>query len=166
MLGLLLTSALVYGESVRDRSTMPMLLRRFVPVILPLSALCVGMLIDRLWRRGTIPRVLAASRRGPHWASSGRRMPGRSIAAAPMTGVHDELGRLAAALPADAIVVTDQTTPSHFGLSLRGTFGREVLWVRPTADTAGGARAAGAPDIASAGDCARAIGDGRCVDRA
>ena len=42
------------------------------------------------------------------------------IAAAPMTGVHDELGRLAAALPDDAIVVTDQTTPSHFGLSLRG----------------------------------------------
>ena len=59
VVGLLLTSALVYGESVRDRSTMPMLLRRFVPVILPLSVLCIGMLIDRAWRHSTMSRVLA-----------------------------------------------------------------------------------------------------------
>ena len=59
VIGLLLTSALVYGESVRDRSAMPTLFRRFVPVVLPLSALCVGVLVDRLWRRGTPWRVAA-----------------------------------------------------------------------------------------------------------
>ena len=135
VVGLLLTSTLVYGESVRDRSTMPMLLRRFVPVILPLSVLCIGILIDRVWRRGTIPRVLALSAwaaLAAIWVSHARPL----IASAPMAGVHAELGRLSAALPDDAIVVTDQTTPSHFGLSLRGTFGREVLWVRPTPGTA------------------------------
>ncbi len=136
VVGLLLASALVYGESVRDRSTMPMLLRRFVPVILPLSVLCIGMLIDRAWRHSTISRVLATAA----WAALAAIWVGHArplVAAAPMTGVHDELGRLAAAIPDDAIVVTDQTTPSHFGLSLSGTFGRDVLWVRPTAATAG-----------------------------
>ena len=135
VVGLLLASALVYGESVRDRSAMPMLLRRFVPVILPFSALAVGMLIDRCWRHGTIWRVAATAGWAALvavWVSHARPL----IAAVPMTGVHDELARLAAALPAEAIVVTDQTTPSHFGLSLRGTFQRDVLWVRPTAGTA------------------------------
>ncbi len=136
VVGLLLTSALVYGESVRDRSTMPMLLRRFVPVILPLSALCIGMLIDRAWRHSTMSRVLAIAAWAALvalWVTNARPL----VAAAPMRGVHDELSRLSAALPDDAIVVTDQTTPSHFGLSLRGTFARDVLWVRPTAATAG-----------------------------
>ena len=136
VVGLLLTSALVYGESVRDRTTMPMLLRRFVPVILPLSVLCIGMLLERAWRYGTLSRALAAVAwlaLGAIWAAGARPL----IAATPMTGVHDELARLAASIPRDAIVVTDHTTPSHFGLSLRGTFGRDVLWVRPTPATSG-----------------------------
>ena len=117
VIGLLLTSALVYGESVRDRSAMPTLFRRFVPVVLPLSALCVGVLVDRLWRRGTPWRVAATAAWAvllALWASQARPL----MAATPMAGVHAEFARLAAALPADVIVVTDQTTPSHFGLSL------------------------------------------------
>ena len=136
VIGLLLTSALVYGESVRDRSAMPTLFRRFVPVVLPLSALCVGVLVDRLWRRGTPWRVAATAAWAvllALWASQSRPL----IAATPMTGVHAEFSRLADALPSDAIVVTDQTTPSHFGLSLSRTFQRDVLWVSPTADTSG-----------------------------
>ena len=136
VVGLFLASALVYGESVRDRSTMPMLLRRFVPVILPLSVLCVGVLLDRAWRLHTISRALASVACAAllaTWLTDARPL----IAAASMTGVHDQVARLAAALPDDAIVVTDQTTPSHFGLSLRGAFRRDVLWVRPTAATAG-----------------------------
>ena len=158
VVGMLLASALVYGESVRDRSTMPMLLRRFVPVILPLSVLWIGMLLDRAWRHGaTVARGLATSACAALcaiWVTHARPL----IAAAPMTGVHDQLARFAAALPDDAIVVTDQTTPSHFGLSLRGTFGRDVLWVRPTPATVRRARAAGAPDLSPAGDRARAVG--------
>ena len=135
ILGLLLTSALVYGESVRDRTTMPTLFRRFVPVILPLSALCIGILIDRLWRRGTPWRLavtMAWAVLVVLWASDA----GPLMAATPMRGVHSEIARLAARLPTDVIVVTDQTTPSHFGLSLSRTFRRDVLWVTPTADTA------------------------------
>ena len=135
VIGLLLTSALVYGESVRDRSTMPMLLRRFVPVVVPLSALAVGMLIDRAWRRGAIWRVAATAGWAALvaiWVSHARPL----IAEAPMVGVHDAIARLAAGVPGDAIVVADQTTPSHFGLSLHGSFQRDVLWVRPTAGTA------------------------------
>jgi len=136
VVGLLLTSALVYGESVRDRTTMPMLLRRFVPVILPLSVLCIGMLLERAWRYGRLSRALAAVAwlaLGANWVTGARPL----IAATPMTGVHDEVARLAASIPRDAIVVTDHTTPSHLGLSLRGTFGRDVLWVRPTPATSG-----------------------------
>jgi len=135
VIGLLLTSALVYGESVRDRSNMPMLLRRFVPVVLPLSALAVGMLIDRVWRRGVIWRVVAMAGWAALvaiWMSHARPL----IGATPMVGVHEQIARLAAGLPDAAIVVTDQTTPSHFGLSLHGSFQRDVLWVRPTASTA------------------------------
>ena len=136
VVGLLLASALVYGESVRDRSTMPMLLRRFVPVILPLSVLCIGVLFDRAWRHHPASRILASvacvALCGT-WVTHSRPL----IAAAPMTGVHDQLARFVAALPDDAIVVTDQTTPSHLGLSLRGTFGRDVLWVHPTPETSG-----------------------------
>jgi hypothetical protein len=33
------------------------------------------------------------------------------------------------ALPTNALVVTDPSTPSHFGLSLRYTFGRDVVYV-------------------------------------
>jgi hypothetical protein len=154
VIGLLLTSTLVYGEAVRDRSTMPMPLRRFVPVVLPLSALAVGMLIDRVWRRGVIWRVVATAGWAALvaiWVSHARPL----VAVAPMAGVHDEIARLSAALPSGAIVITDQTTPSHFGLSLHGSFQRDVLWVRPTAGTAAAlerlARRAGRPLVIARG---------------
>lgn len=135
VLGLLLVSTLVYGESVRDRSELPMVLRRYVPIVLPLATLAIGVLIDRAWRQGRPGRLAALAIWATLlalWVAPSRPI----IAAAPMQGVHDELGRLAALLPADAIVVTDATSPSHFGLSLHGSFNRDVLWVRPTEATA------------------------------
>jgi hypothetical protein len=80
-----------------------------------------------------------------------------------MRGVHDQMARIAAAIPPDAIVLTDRTTPSHFGLSLRGTFGRDVLWVRPTPEAAGvlaRLARAGRPVVVAlgrAGDAAQAL---------
>lgn len=134
VLGLLLVSTLVYGESVRDRAELPMVLRRYVPIVLPLATLAIGVLIDRAWRRGRPGRLAALAVWATllaFWVAPSRPI----IAAAPMQGVHEELGRVAALLPADAIVVTDATTPSHFGLSLHGSFDRDVLWVRPTEAT-------------------------------
>lgn len=133
--GLLLISALVYGESVRDQGTMPMVLRRYVPVVLPLMALTIGVLVQRAGRRGAPAGTLAlvaAVALGATWAARAR-----PLLAAPMRGVHDQMARISGAIPADAIVITDRTTPSHFGLSLHASFGRDVLWVRPTPATSG-----------------------------
>lgn len=133
--GLLLISALVYGESARDQGTMPMVLRRYVPVVLPLAVLTIGVLVHRAGRRGAVARAIAVVAVAALAVTWGARA--RPLLAAPMRGVHDQMARIAEAIPADAIVVTDRTTPSHFGLSLHASFGRDVLWVRPTPATAG-----------------------------
>ena len=133
--GLLLTSMMVYGESARERADMPMPLRRFVPVVLPLTALAIGSVLHRLWRMRRAWRAAAVML----WASilALWGVQSRPLArSAPMHGLHDQLARLASALPAGAIVVADGSTPSHLALSLWGSFGRDVLFVTPTPGTA------------------------------
>lgn len=133
--GVLLGSAIVYGESARDSAELPMVLRRFVPTVLPLATLAIGVLIDRAWRVGLAGRFVAVSiwiAMAVLWAGPSRPI----VAAAPMKGVHGQFSRLAAELPADAIVIMDGTTPSHFGLSLHASFRRDVIWVTWTANTA------------------------------
>ncbi len=135
VVGVLLGSAIVYGESARDSTELPMVLRRFVPTVLPLAALAIGVLIDRAWRVGLAGRLAAVSiwiGMAMLWAAPSRPI----LAATPMQGVHDQFSRLAADLPADAIIIADGTTPSHFGLSLHASFRRDVLWVTWTANTA------------------------------
>jgi len=135
IIGVLLGSTIVYGESARDLPDLPMVLRRFVPIVIPLATLAIGVLIDRVWRLGVAGRMAGVA----IWLAVAALwiLPSRPIlAATPMQGVHDQFSRLATALPADAIVVTDGTTPSHFGLSLHTAFRRDVLWVTWTAQTA------------------------------
>lgn len=133
--GLLLTSLLVYGESAREMAAMPMPLRRFVPVVLPLSVLAIAWLLHRLWMlpggwRWTAIGVWALLM--AMWIGPTRAI----VQTAPMRGVHDQIARLADVVPPDAIVIADASTPSHLPLSLWATFGRNVLFVTPSKQTA------------------------------
>lgn len=135
VVGVLLGSAIVYGESARDSAELPMVLRRFVPTVLPLATLAIGVLIDRVWRLGLAGRVAGVSvwiAMALLWLAPSRPI----LAAAPMQGVHDQFSRLAADLPPDAIIIADGTAPSHFALSLHASFRRDVLSVTWTANTA------------------------------
>lgn len=133
--GLWLVSTLVYAESARDTGDALWMLRRYVPVVLPLSVLALAVLADKGWRRGGVWRgtgVLVLAGMTAIWAA--RTAP--LLRAEPLSDLHDQLARIAAAMPANAVVVTDVTTPSHFGLSLSGSFGHSVLFVMPSMETA------------------------------
>jgi hypothetical protein len=132
--GLWVTSMLVYAESARDVGAVPWVLRRYVPVLLPLSALALAALAEKGWRRGGSMRAAAVLLLGgltAFWAY--RAMP--VLRAEALAGLHAHLDRIARTLPDNAVVVTDITTPSHFGLSLYGSFGKPVLYVMPTMHT-------------------------------
>jgi hypothetical protein len=58
-----------------------------------------------------------------------------------MQHVHDGVARLSAAMPADALVIADRSTPSHLALSLWGVFNHDVVFVGPTPGTAEALRA-------------------------
>lgn len=130
IVGLLLVWTLVYGGTVREQALMPTSFRRFVPVILPLALLVAAHAVARAhaaagrgrWLVLGLPAVLLAS-------FAGQTMP--LVVTEPMQGVHDQLARIDHGLPADALLLVDASTPSHFGLSLRYTFGRNVLHVTP-----------------------------------
>jgi hypothetical protein len=133
--GLWLTAMLVYAESARDVGVAPWILRRYVPVLLPLSVLALAAVADRSWRRGGLWRVAAVLVLGglsAVWASDAIPV----LRADALSGLHAQLDRIAHTLPDDAVVLTDVTTPSHFGLSLYGSFGRSVLFVMPSMHTA------------------------------
>ncbi len=125
-------SAMVYGESVRDQTTMPTLFRRFVPVVVPLALLFVGHAVTRLatlagrWRVGVLvlPMFLAVA-----FARDSRPL----LAATPMRGLHDRFAAASSVIPQNALVIADASTPSHFGLSLRYSFDRRVVFVHPGA---------------------------------
>ncbi len=138
--GLLLLSMLVYGESAREHAMLPMPLRRYVPVVLPFAALAIGVFVHRLWSKGVVWRVVGVSvwtAMAALWVSESRTL----ASVAPMQHVHGEVARLAAALPPGAIVIADRSSPSHLAMTLWATFGRDVLFVRPTAGTADALRA-------------------------
>lgn len=135
IVGLLLVWTLVYVDAVRDQAQMPTLFRRFVPVILPLGLLLAAHAVA--WAHAASGRVRWAALGLPvvlllSFAVQTRPL----IATAPMQGVHDQLARIDGQLPAGAFILVDATTPSHFGLSLRYTFGRDVLHVTPGHRTA------------------------------
>jgi hypothetical protein len=155
--GLFLVSALLYGESVRDRTLMPMLFRRFVPVVLPIGLLfagaaCAWIAARRTWWRWAgwaAPLVLAV-------LFLARSAP--ILARPAMQDVTRQIAAFADGLPHGALVITDASTPSHLGLSLHDTFGVSVLFVQPSAGTSAAlgdlvARmaAAGRPVVLAAG---------------
>lgn len=136
LVGVFLASALVFVESPRDGRLMPSIFRRFVPVVVPLALLLAGHALSFLRSRAgrwtllvwLIPLVL-----GLAFLDRSRVM----LMAAPMAGVYDQLATVDRLVPSGAVVVTDAASPSHFGLSLRYTFGRDVIATRPGRRVAG-----------------------------
>ncbi len=110
----------------RERTTWPADFRRFVPVVLPLGFLFVGALAAHVAGIGRWPRrgawiavtVLAAMWLGQAWPIL--RTP-------PMQGVHAEVEPIARHLPAEAIVISDRSSPSHLALALQAIFGRDGI---------------------------------------
>ncbi|HEX6210822.1 MAG TPA: hypothetical protein VF136_08600, partial [Methylomirabilota bacterium] len=134
-IGLLATSTLVYVDSVRDLNGMPVVFRRFVPVILPIALFAGSHALTRIWLRGGRTRWAAPALAALLLAGfAGQTAP--LVASPPMQDVHERVRGLAGLLPADAVIVVDSSTPSHLGLSLHYTFGREVLHVTSGPGTA------------------------------
>ena len=135
IVGLWITSMLVYVESARDFGLMPWTLRRYVPVVLPISVLAITVLADRWWRAGLLWRAGAFAMMLGLIVAFGVRGAGVTQSGAP-GNLHRRLADVAASLPPGAVVVTDITAPSHLGASLYGTFGLPVIFVSPTDATA------------------------------
>jgi hypothetical protein len=135
LVGVWIASMLVYAESARDFGLVPWTLRRYVPVVLPLSVLAIAVLADRAWRAGGLLRAGAVTMMVALTATFGVR--GAAVTREDALGdLHRTMAAVADTLPPESVVVTDITTPSHFGVSLYGTFGRSVLFVSPSDATA------------------------------
>jgi hypothetical protein len=127
--GIFLASLLVYGESPRDRTAMPMLFRRYVPVVVPLAVCLAAYVAADI--RARAPRLRHVALAIPALLAMLFVTHSRPIvAAAPMRGVYRQFAEFAASLPAGALIVTDGTTPSHLGLTLHDTFGFDVLVIQ------------------------------------
>jgi hypothetical protein len=142
-------SAVVYLPSPLDRTGVPMMLRRFVPVLLPVGMVLAGGAFDfvRRWAPGRLLVIPIAALSTLAMTVDSRVL----FAATPYAGVRDELARIVGAIPANALVFVDPVTPSHFALALSTTFSRTSLLVTAP-DPAGAvrrvvdeARAAGRP---------------------
>ncbi|HET9369550.1 MAG TPA: hypothetical protein VFO19_04860 [Vicinamibacterales bacterium] len=125
--GVVLASAILSLESPRDVAPMPMPLRRFVPVLLPL-----GMVIG-----GHALAVAGRSRAGRVLATGVAAAIGVLIAlpsaalrtTPPYSGVRAALVEAAGAVPVNALTFVHPRSPRHLGLALRFEIGREVLLV-------------------------------------
>jgi hypothetical protein len=136
LVGVWTASMLVYAESARDFGLVPWTLRRYVPVVLPLSVLAIAVLADRAWRAGGLLRAGAVTMMVALTATFGVR--GAAVTRGDALGnLHRPMAAVADTLPPESVVLTDVTAPSHFGASLYGTFGRSVLFVSPSDATAG-----------------------------
>jgi hypothetical protein len=128
-------SAILYLHSTRERGEMPLLFRRFVPVILPAAMLFIGSIV------GTLGRPKPGQRR-PAWAAlAGLAVYGAFLArdslpivrSRPMRGIAPQLEALAEGLPPDGLVLFDRVAPSHLALTLAYAFDRPTLVVDRTA---------------------------------
>jgi 4-amino-4-deoxy-L-arabinose transferase-like glycosyltransferase len=127
--GIFLASLLVYGESPRDRTAMPMLFRRYVPVVVPLAVCLAAYVAAEILSRAPLlphPPDFIPAGLAKLFATKSRQI----VEAAPMLGVYQQFAEFAASLPAGALIVTDGTTPSHLGLTLHDAFGFDVLVIQ------------------------------------
>ena len=110
----------------REKTSWPADFRRFVPAVLPIGLLLLGGLVAHAGRAGpSVRRVRWLLPAGLAMAWLAQASP--VLLAAPMRGVHAQVGKVANHIPAGAIVLTDRSVPSHLPLALQSTFGRQGL---------------------------------------
>jgi hypothetical protein len=112
-----LASAFVYLQDPRDPSGMPMLLRRYVPVLLPIAVLLIAHALA--WAsRGAALRALtggiAVALAVTFW------LAGHPMLGAPLfQGVDAVMDALTASIPERALTLFDFQSPSHLALAFR-----------------------------------------------
>ena len=136
VVALFVLSAVVYVEAPRAGSWYPLEWRRFVPIVLPLGFVLVGHAVAVLWRQHA-PWRWSAGVLAAFLVVTSARASQALVTMTPMAGVRDRMARIAGSLPDNSVLITDATTPSHFGLTLHFTFGRPVVWLRHSTDTRG-----------------------------
>lgn len=129
VVALFVASAVAFVETRTSGLSYPFVWRRFVPIVLPIGMVLIGHVMAVLWRRpapwrAVAPLVVAGL--ALTFASQSRVL----LAETPMTGVRGQFNQMAASLPANSVVMTDASTPSHFALSLHFSFNQPVLLVR------------------------------------
>jgi len=148
-----LASALVYLQNPLDMTVMPMPLRRFVPVVLPIAAVltAIGLWwIGRMkWLRG--PAIAACVGLVAVGVARARPLFGE----VPFEGARSEVERVARAIPPGALTVVDPAAPSHLALALHYQFDRPSLV--PTGPLAHGALERAATSTLGKGQAVRLI---------
>jgi dolichyl-phosphate-mannose-protein mannosyltransferase len=122
---LLLASSVAYVESARDSPELPGVLRRDIPVLLPLSLLAVGAL---LFPAGARPPRRFVGVGAAMWLmiTGAAHVP---VVWLESSGIETRrvLDDLASTFPPDALVVVEPGLPTHLDLALDFTFDRTAL---------------------------------------
>jgi hypothetical protein len=130
LLGLWRTSAALHAD-----------FRRLVPVILPMAALFIAVVVAEASTRPS--RALRAAA----WAlpigliSLWAWQAWPVLREPPMQGVHDQVALLARQIPAGAVVLSDRSAPSQLPLALQSAFARVTLPVMQRPSSASSLRA-------------------------
>jgi hypothetical protein len=124
---LFLPSALVFLPNPRDTSGMPMLLRRFVPILLPIGVVIIAYAVARLsaMRAGRWLSALGVAALGALWLSTSAFV----LIDPPFAGLRQAAASIAARIPPDALTIHDAGTPSHLALALHYEFDRSAILV-------------------------------------
>ena len=122
---LLLVSSVAYVESARDKPELPGVLRRDIPVLLPLSLIAVTAL---LFPAGARPLRRLVGVGAAVWlvATGAAHLP---VVWLESSGARDHraLADLAGEFPPDALVIVEPGLPTHLDLALDFTFDRTAL---------------------------------------
>ena len=128
--------------------------RRYVPVVLPLTMLFAGCLVSFLVRsRSVLGHAVWAL---PVWLGAIFVMRSAPIISTPlMRDAYAALETVASRMPAESVVLSDRSVPSHLSLALQYHFGRRAIRVA-VAEREG--LRSGLHSL-----CDRALADGRAV---
>jgi|SRR5579862_4974454 len=120
-------SALIFLQNPHDVTLMPMRLRRFVPVLLPLTFVLFAHALSILSRRtiGRIAALVILALAITPAAGEARLL----LKAQAYEGVRAQVAHIAAAIPKGALTFFDAHSPSHLALAMRYGFERDSFEV-------------------------------------
>lgn len=129
VVALFVVSAVAFLEARTSGRHYPFIWRRFVPIVLPIGLIFVGHVMAVLWRQRS-PWRWGAPMTTVGLAVVFALHSQVILLATPMSGMREQISRIARSLPPDSVLVIDSSIPSHFGLSLHFSFNQPVLLIR------------------------------------